>query len=428
MTIRDKSLVTESLTTTAVSSHSTDWFAPKTGDSAAKGASEAMKAEGRVRKSRFGESERKQPFFMHPAIFVGASVLLGLSFALQEWTHSRLWSYHIGILQVLEAWGVQYFIWGVICWLLWWQFGPAIQSARGAAILTRLLPLSIVISVLEEMIWVLLFPKFPVSRIPMTYWQRFAFELNGEFVDNLVIFWCAFGLFRGVGYYQKYLEKEDVAKQLEAQLASAQLSALRIQLNPHFLFNTMNNISGMMRSDIDAADMMLEQLSSLLRITLLRGNSQLIPLRDEVDFIEIYLALQERRYGDRVRQIVSIDPELHDALVPVMILQPIVENAYVHGLSKLDKGGCLSIAARRVGVNVCLTVQNNGIGLLNYPPKASEGHGVGLANIRSRLELHYANHHRFAIREIERTQVEIAITFPLTLSQDQTELITRFGA
>ena len=365
---------------------------------------------------------------MHPAIFVGSSVSLGLLFALQEWTHERLWSYHIGILQVLEAWGVQYFIWGVICWLLWWWFGPYILKAQLTVIITRLLPLSIVISVLEEMLWVLLFPKFPMSRIPMSYWHRFEFELNGEFIDNLVIFWCACGLFRGVGYYQKYIEKENVAKQLEVQLANAQLSALRMQLNPHFLFNTMNSISSLMRSDVEAADNMLEQLSSLLRITLERGNSQFVALRDEMDFIEVYLGLQEQRYGDRVHKVLNIDPSVHDALVPSMILQPIVENAYAHGISKLDKGGILEIRARREGKNLTLSVLNSGIGLATSSLPKLGGHGVGLKNIRSRLELHYGANHTFLIHEVDRRQVEVVIAFPLQLSQNSTGQFTRFGA
>ena len=125
------------------------------------------------------------------------------------------------------------------------------------------------------------------------------------------------------------------------------LAALRMQLNPHFLFNAMNSISSLMRTDVNAADTMLEQLSSLLRITLERGNVQLIPLRDEMEFIEVYLSMQDQRYAGRVRRDISIDSELHDALVPAMILQPIVENAYAHGLSKMEKDGELLIEAHR---------------------------------------------------------------------------------
>jgi len=273
----------------------------------------------------------------------------------------------------------------------------------------------------------LFFPNLPLGSHHMDYWRRLAFELNGDFFDNMVIFWCAFGLFRGIGYYQQFREKESAAAQLEVQLANAQLSALRMQLNPHFLFNTMNSISSLMRSDIDAADTMLEQLGNLLRITLERGNSQLIPLRDEIEFIEMYLALQDRRYGSRVQQSVTIDPALHDAIVPAMILQPIVENAYAHGLSKLDSGGLLVIEAHSRGGSMILTVLNSGVGLQTGFDQQPVGQGVGLTNTRSRLALHYGAAHTFVIRQINRNNVQVAITIPLQFSQNPAEQIKRFG-
>jgi len=340
----------------------------------------------------------------------------------------RLWSYKIRLPLLLEAWGLQYFLWGVLCWLLWWWLGPQIQRARVACIITRVVPLSIVTSVVEEMIWVPFFPNLPLNRPHMDYWHRLAFQLNAEIFDQMVIFWCAFALFRGIGYYQKYREKEDAAAELEVQLANAQISALRMQLNPHFLFNTMNSISSLMRTDIDAADTMLEQLGSLLRITLERGDAQLISLRDEMEFVEMYLAMQDARYGSRVQQSVKVDAELHDALVPAMILQPIVENAYAHGLSKLDSGGFLSIEAHKDGNRVRLSVLNSGIGLGSDPRQRSVGHGVGLANIKSRLQLHYGTNHTFLICEAGSDQVQVVVTLPFQLSQNNVEQITRFGA
>ncbi len=340
----------------------------------------------------------------------------------------RLWSYRIGIGLLLEAWGLQYLLWGVLCWFLWWWLGPQIQRATASCMITRVLPLSIVTSVVEEMVWVLFFPNLPLNRPHMDYWHRLAFELNEELFDNIVIFWCAVGLFRGIGYYQKYREKEDAAAQLEVQLANAQISALRMQLNPHFLFNTMNSISSLMRTDIDAADTMLEQLGSLLRITLERGDAQLISLRNEMEFIEMYLAMQDRRYGSRVQQSVMVDAELHDAMVPAMILQPIVENAYAHGLSKLDSGGSLAIEARREGNRLRLSVLNSGIGLRSDPGPRPAGHGVGLANIKSRLQLQYGMDYTFLICEAARDRVQVVVTLPLQFSQNNAEQITRFGA
>ena len=362
---------------------------------------------------------------MHPAIFISSSVLLGAFFALQEWMSLRMWSsYRIRVLILFEAWGVYYLLWGILSWLLWWWLGKHIQRARLFCILTRVLPLCLVVSVLQEMIWVACFPNLPLNRPHMDYWNRLELELSDELFNNIVIFWCAFGLFRGIGYYQRYREKEDAAEKLEAQLANAQLSALRMQLNPHFLFNTMNSISSLMRSDIGAADTMLEQLASLLRITLQRGDAQFIPLKDELEFIELYLAMQDRRFGNRVRQTVEVDAELHDALVPAMVLQPIVENAYAHGLSKLDGGGILRIEARRERNRVRIVVLNSGLGLRPDVNNGYEGSGVGLANVKARLRLHYGVDYIFLIREADRKQVQVTIDIPFQLAEVQEEVET----
>jgi LytS/YehU family sensor histidine kinase len=235
-------------------------------------------------------------------------------------------------------------------------------------------------------------------------------------------------LFRAVGYYQQFRERKTAAAQLEVQLANAQISALRMQLNPHFFFNTMNSISSLMRTDIDAADTMLEQLGSLFRITLVRGDAQLIPLRDEIDFIELYLAMQGKRFAGRIEQSVKVDAELHDALVPAMILQPVVENAYAHGLSKRGDGGSLAIEAHRDGNHLTLSVLNSGVGLRTDPKRPTAGCGVGLANIKSRLLLHYGVNHTFDIRELDGGDVRVAITFPFHKSLIQTDQITRFGS
>lgn len=293
--------------------------------------------------------------------------------------------------------------------------------------LTVALPVSLVTCLIEEMIWVSFFPHIPMDRPAMPYWERVTFNFRGDLVESMAIFWCAFFFFRGFGYYQQFREKEIVAAQLETQLANAQIAALRMQLNPHFLFNTMNSISSLMRSDIEAADAMLEQLSSLLRMTLERRDVQLIPLHDEIEFIETFLAMQDQRYLGRVTRTLSVDPELHDALVPAMILQPIVENAYTHGLSKLDGGGELSIEISKDGQQVLVRVMNSGLGLRTEAQDQSEGHGVGLTNVRNRLQLHYGKECAFSISEADQTHVEVSILFPLQLSASFLESVTRFG-
>ena len=372
---------------------------------------------------------RTIPPFLHPVVFVGAFTLLGLSFALQEWVSLHSWNSHIVITfkLLMAAWCVHYFLLGTIFWVLWWQLEPQIQKAQFVCMVTRVLPLSLAVSVFEEMIWVAVFPQLPLGLPRMPYWHRLAFHLDSDLIDSLVLFWSVFFLLRGIGYYQLYRQTAYAAVQLETQFANAQLRALRMQLNPHFLFNTMNSISSLMQTDIAAADKMLEQLSSLLRITLERGDVQLIPLSDEMEFIEMYLAMQDRRFTGRVHQEVYIEPDLYDALVPVMILQPVIENAYAHGLSKLDKDGLIAIDVRRENATLMISVINSGLGL--HPAHLNGGgrQGVGLANVKDRMRLHYGNEQAFVIEELAHGKVRVILRLPLQFSERQTRQLTGYG-
>jgi two-component system, LytTR family, sensor kinase len=372
------------------------------------------------------KNETNQPLLMHPLIFIAGATSLGLLFALQEWISSRFWNYHVALSLLLQAWGAQYFIWGVLCWILWWTLRSQIYSASVKKMLLFFFPLSIMVSVLEEAIWVLLFPRLPVGKPPMPFWQRLSFHLDAELIDSLVIFWSAFFLFRGINYYLRFREKERIAQQLQSQLVLAQMRALRMQLNPHFLFNTMNGISSLMRTDVGAADLMLEQLSRLLRITLHRGDAQFIPLSDEMEFLEMYLAMQDRRFSGRVKQYMHVDPGVHDALVPSMILQPIVENAYAHGLSRLSSNGLLSIEADSHGPVLRLVVTNNGVGIA--PAAQKNGNGFGLSNVRERLLMHYGGDHTFSMSQVGDDRVQVVMTLPLRFAASPTEQTTGYGA
>ena len=367
-----------------------------------------------------------RPVLMHPLVFIGIWVLLGSLFALQEWLNLRRWGYDIGLGVELESWGMEFLIWGVFSWLLWRALGPFIQSATLGSLLIRIVPLCAAMCLAKEIIWVLFFPGLPLNRAHMPYWTRLQFHLKADVVEDMVIFWSAVLLIRGIGYYQRSRESESVAAQLEIQLVNARLSALRMQLNPHFLFNAMNSISSLMRTDVNAADEMLEQLSSLLRISLERRSVQMIPLHDEIDFLEVYLSMQDRRYADRVKRAISVDPELHDAMIPAMILQPVVENAYVHGLSKIERNGDLTIEARKAHGNVVLTVTNSGVGLARN--RESNGcDGVGLSNLQSRLQLHYGADSTFEMSEVDRNHVRVRIEIPLQYSDVLNIQSTRFG-
>lgn len=364
---------------------------------------------------------------MKPAIFISTSVLVGLLFAFQELLGIRHMGYHTPSLIFFESWGYQFLVWGTLCWLLWRFFGLQIQRASILQVIFVFLPLSVVISLAQQMLFVFVFRNLPLDHPEPSYWHRLSLYVYAELLDNMLIFWCAFLLFRGIGYYQRFREHENAKAELEVQLANAQIAALRMQLNPHFLFNTMNGISSLMRSDVEAADNMLEQLSCLLRMSLERGEAQMTTLREEIEFIELYLAMQGRRYSGRVQQSIRVDPELYDTLVPSMLLQPIVENAFVHGLSRAEAAGTLAIKIRRNDDKMRITVMNSGIGLNPNSDGDTTGHGMGLRNIRARLKLHYANEALFAISQLDPLHVLVDIALPIQFSPYIPKHAARFG-
>jgi two-component system LytT family sensor kinase len=363
-------------------------------------------------KRLFGRSERVG---MRPIPFLGSFLTVGLLFALQQWLGMRImWQKSAySLWPAVAGWELQYLLWGIFCWSLWLWLGDSLQKAGWRYILLRIVPLSIVMSIIVEM--ALAACGFPISRVPLSFWQRVDFSLADEFLENTAVFWGAFMVIRGIGYYRESRQKERDMSQLAVELTEARMLALRMQINPHFLFNTMNSISSLMYSDVRAADRMMEQLCSLLRVSLERGPKQLICLQEEMEFIEMYLSLQNIRSAGQVRQNIIVDPHLYDALVPTMILQPLVENAYVHGLSRVNTG-LLEITAREDEGQLSIAVRNSGMLLKAANGHETRGTGIGLTNVKKRLRLHFGDKGLLAIRAIGNDLVEATVRFPLIFS------------
>jgi sensor histidine kinase YesM len=354
---------------------------------------------------------------MHPVVFLSGWLVLAALFALQEWVDKRTWNYDIHFGKVYLLWAIHFLLWGMISWVLWWRLGEWIQRTTLKSIVIFVVPLSIVVSVLEEAIWVACTWDIRLGNTSWTYLHRLGYFVDSEMVDNLVIFWVVFLMFRGIGYYQKLRERENAAIRLESELTNAQLRALRMQLNPHFLFNTMNSISSLMHSDVEAADRMLEQMSSMLRMTLDRGDAKLIPLTDEIEFTQMYISIQQMRFTGKVHSYVAIEPEVLDALVPTMILQPLMENAYVHGVAVTQgEEAFLGIEAQNHEGQLRICVRNSGRGLVEAVRSNHEGRGVGIANVKARLELHYGDDQRFTLKEFPDGEVQAILLLPLGFS------------
>jgi hypothetical protein len=260
-----------------------------------------------------------------------------------------------------------------------------------------------------QYVFILLEPFGP-QRVPRPYWEQFLGRLTSQLHIELLIYAATLGLGYAVSYYARFREREMRASQLEAQLAQAQLQALKMQLHPHFLFNTLNGIAGLVRDNKNRAAVdMLAGLSDLLRYTLENAGKHEVPLREEMEFLELYLGIQQMRFPDRLRVEMRVAPETLDALVPNLILQPLVENAIRHGVSQRPTPGTVGVTAEREGERLRVNVYDDGPGLKR---DGGGGGGVGLSNTRERLAQLYGERQRFTLSEREGGGVEAAFVIP----------------
>ncbi|MEO8699094.1 MAG: histidine kinase [Kofleriaceae bacterium] len=228
---------------------------------------------------------------------------------------------------------------------------------------------------------------------------------------EIVVYWAVIAADRGLAYQRRYREGALRQSQLEARLVEAQLDALKMQLHPHFLFNTLNAITVLMRKgDSTAAVRMLGGLSDLLRRSLASLRVELITLGEELDFIQRYLDIETMRFPDRLRVSLEIEPAASRGRVPNLILQPLVENALEHGIAPRVSGGRIAIIARVAGGRLRIEIQDDGVG--PGAPTAEGHHGVGLSHVRDRLAQLYPGTHRFALEPNQPTGAIAVIEIP----------------
>ena len=228
--------------------------------------------------------------------------------------------------------------------------------------------------------------------------------------QTLPVYWAIIGLQHAVDYYRQARAREVRAARLETRLLSSQLQALQQQLHPHFLFNTLHAISTLVHRDPDKADLMIERLSDLLRITLRKVDVQEVELAEELEYVRAYLDIEQVHFGPRLRIEYRIDAAALDVLVPTLILQPIVENAIRHGLEPLVRPGTLTIEAEADGNMLLLRVRDDGVGFANTFRRPD---GVGLANTRARLDRLYGEAAALTMREQASGGVRVEVTIPL---------------
>lgn len=228
---------------------------------------------------------------------------------------------------------------------------------------------------------------------------------------SIAIYWAVLAIHQAIKYYRKYRERELQTSKLEARLAQSRLQVLKMQLHPHFLFNTLNAISELIHRDPESADRMITDLSDLLRLSFENLEVQEISLKQELEFLEKYLEIEQMRFHDRLKVEIQVAPDTLDASVPNMILQPLVENAIKHGIAPRSEGGRIDIVASRNNGNLRISVSDDGLGvpfgdLENLPE------GVGLSNTRRRLKHLYGDKHLFGLAKAEKSGLKVNLTIP----------------
>ena len=235
-------------------------------------------------------------------------------------------------------------------------------------------------------------------------------ELARNFASESMAFWAVIGIIHAFEFNRRYREREVAAADLRARLSEAQLEALRSQIHPHFLFNTLHSISTLMHRDVEAADSMLTRLSDLLRLTLKHRGENEITLRDELALAAHYLAIMAVRFGDRLTVSERIQPDSLDALVPQFILQPLLENALHHGVSASSGPATIEIDVNRKGEALAITITDSGVG--GFAAMRPERHGIGLSNTRLRLEQLYGRDQSLALERLPERGTRISIELP----------------
>lgn len=335
------------------------------------------------------------------------------------WTVFGLWSANQYLLFVLtsggkvESWTRPFVIYLASAWM-WAAFTPLVvwlsrrapvERGRVLLSLATLAAAFVALHLLD--VWVDSVVYVLASGNPR---RPYVPQLLNQANLNMLSFGAVVAVTSALDYYRAYRERHLRAAQLEAQLAQAQLHALRAQLHPHFLFNTLHAISTLMHRDAEAADRMLSRLSDLLRMVLETAAAPEVPLLREVQFIEGYLEIERTRLGSRLQTELDIAPDTYDAVIPQLLLQPLVENAVRHGIAPHGPGGAVRVEARRDNSILRLTVQDDGRGL--RVPVGELREGLGLRASRARLQQIYGAAQRFELRNRPAGGVEVVLELP----------------
>jgi two-component system, LytTR family, sensor kinase len=341
-----------------------------------------------------------------------AWTIVGCVFALPDLSAGKHWRQ--ALLLSLTLW----WSWGLLTPLILWTDRqiPVSSKQLGRRVLAHILPSLVVASVYVYLLGALRAAFGIAEWNGMAGTKVLVDSLRGMFLWNCLTYWLILGAWQAYRYYHHYLANELRLERLEKNFSEARLNALRMQLDPHFLFNALNTISSQLERDPKLARGMIEHLGDLLRLSLESKDRQEVPLAEEMAFLEHYLAIQKIRFGDQLRVETQIAPEVKYASVPCLFVQPLVENAIRHGISRRASGGTVMVSANRVGNRLDIRVLDNGVGLPVGWTLENSG-GVGLSVTRQRVAgLYPDGETRFAVNQRAGGGTEVEISLPLRWS------------
>ena len=337
--------------------------------------------------------------------------LLGLSFACQNYFASIASENPIAWRRALKSALSDWYLMGALFYPTLWvsRRFQVTRPTQWRRILVHLVcgaVFSIVHLALYVLVRAIVYPEDKFAFV-----ESFGFWFVRRFHGNIFYYLTFVVVGHALSYYRQLRERELRAAELEARLSQAQLQALKMQLQPHFLFNTLNTISEMVHEDPAAADRMITALSDLLRSTLDNTGRQHVPLKQELEFLRRYLQIEQTRLGERLAVDMVISPETLDALVPNLILQPIVENAIRHGIAPYAKAGRVTIESRRQDDVLELRVRDTGPGLADLSLQ-EVGKGIGLANTETRLQQLYGPQFTLRLTTGSEGGVSVCLAIP----------------
>jgi two-component system LytT family sensor kinase len=336
--------------------------------------------------------------------------LLGLIFSSQSYVYYAVRGGDVRWLPTLTWVFADWYSWAALSPLILWLARRFPIERRGRARAVALhLTASVLFSVAHAALQAAV-NQFGLGHAPRPFTELFKYLLLENYSLSLLTYWVLVGISHAFEYYRRYKERE-------ALLAQAQLRALKMQLQPHFLFNSLNSISALIDEDRQAAVRMVARLGDFLRMTLKNSGEQETSLRQELEFLRSYLEIEAIRFGDRLAVELDIAAETTGAKVPNLILQPIVENAIRHGVSQGEEHGRIEILARRVNGTLHLRVADNGPGLNGSQGMSDtfDG-GLGLANTRARLRNLYGSAHRFELTDAPGSGLVVTMEIPFEIA------------